>query len=88
MPATSELIASNRTNEEVAKEINADWLIYQTLEDLIETTQSGNPDITEFETSIFTGEYITPLDENYLEDLENTRKDELKIQREKSKANG
>tara|TARA_Y100000768_G_C23944457_1_gene666850 strand:- start:396 stop:1622 length:1227 start_codon:yes stop_codon:yes gene_type:complete len=88
MPATSELIASNRTNEEVAKEINADWLIYQTLEDLIETAQSGNPDITEFETSIFTGEYITPLDENYLEDLENTRKDELKIQREKSKANG
>ena len=88
MPATSELIASNRTNEEVAKEINADWLIYQTLEDLIETTQSGNPEITEFETSIFTGEYITPLVENYLEDLENTRKDELKIQREKSKANG
>ena len=88
MPATSELIASNRTNEQVAKEINADWLIYQTLEDLIETAQSGNPDITEFETSIFTGEYITPLVENYLEDLENTRKDELKIQREKSKANG
>ena len=88
MPATSELIASNRTNEEVAKEINADWLIYQTLEDLIETAQSGNPEITEFETSIFTGEYITPLVENYLEDLENTRKDELKIQREKSKANG
>ena len=88
MPATSELIASNRTNEEVAKEINADWLIYQTLEDLIEIAQSGNPDITEFETSIFTGEYITPLVENYLEDLENTRKDELKIQREKSKANG
>ena len=88
MPATSELIASNRTNEQVAKEINADWLIYQTLEDLIETAQSGNPEITEFETSIFTGEYITPLVENYLEDLENTRKDELKIQREKSKANG
>ena len=88
MPATSELIASNKTHEEVTKEINADWLIYQTLEDLIETAQSGNPDIGEFETSIFTGEYITPLVENYLEDLENTRKDELKIQREKSKANG
>mgnify|MGYP003311233861 CR=1 FL=1 len=85
MPATSELIASNKTHEEVTKEINADWLIYQTLEDLIETAQSGNPDIGEFETSIFTGEYITPLVENYLEDLENSRKDELKIQREKSK---
>ena len=88
MPATSELIASNRSDEEVAKEIDADWLIYQTLEDLIETAKEGNPDINEFETSIFTGKYITPLIENYLEDLENTRKDELKIQREKSKASG
>ena len=88
MPATSELIASNRSDEEVAAEIDADWLIYQTLEDLIETAKEGNPDINEFETSIFTGKYITPLIENYLEDLENTRKDQLKIQREKSKASG
>jgi amidophosphoribosyltransferase len=88
MPATSELIASNRSNEEVANEINADWLIYQTLEDLIDTAKSGNPDITEYETSIFTGEYITPLVENYLEELESSRKDEIKTQREKSKANG
>ncbi len=88
MPATSELIASNRTDEEVAKEIDADWLIYQTLDDLINAVQEGNPSIKEFETSIFTGEYITPLGENYLEELENSRKDELKIQREKSKARG
>tara|TARA_X000000950_G_scaffold288424_1_gene405120 strand:- start:2310 stop:3800 length:1491 start_codon:yes stop_codon:yes gene_type:complete len=88
MPATSELIASNKSNNEVAEDISADWLIYQTLEDLIEAAKEGNPDILEFETSIFTGVYITPLIENYLEDLENTRKDELKIQREKSKASG
>jgi amidophosphoribosyltransferase len=88
MPATSELIASNRSDDEVAKEINADWLIYQTLEDLIETASVGNPEIKEFESSIFTGKYITPLIENYLEELENSRKDELKIQREKSKASG
>ena len=88
MPATSELIASNRSDEEVAKEINADWLIYQTLEDLIETAADGNPEIKEFESSIFTGKHITPLIENYLEELENSRKDELKIQREKSKASG
>ena len=88
MPATSELIASNKSNSEVAEDISADWLIYQTLEDLIEAAKEGNPDILEFETSIFTGVYITPLIENYLEDLENSRKDELKIQREKSKASG
>ena len=88
MPATSELIASNKSDEEVAKEINADWLIYQTLEDLIEAVREGNPEIDEFENSIFTGKYITPLIENYLEELENSRKDELKIQRERSKARG
>ena len=88
MPAMSELIASGRTNDEVATEINADWLIYQTLDDLIDTVKEGNPDIKEFETSIFTGKYITPLVENYLVELENSRRDELKIQREKSKFKG
>ena len=88
MPATSELIASNKSIEDVALEINTDWLIYQKLDDLIDSVQEGNPEIKEFETSIFTGQYITPLVENYLEDLENSRKDELKMQREKSKANG
>ena len=86
MPATAELIASMKTNEEVAKEIDADWLIYQRLEDLIDAVKTGNPDIHDFETSIFTGKYITPLVENYLEDLERSRKDELKMQREKSNA--
>jgi amidophosphoribosyltransferase len=82
MPATKELVASNRTHEEVAKEIGADWLIYQTLEDLIDTVQYGNPDIKEFETSIFTGDYITPLGKNYLQDLEDSRQDDVKAQRE------
>jgi amidophosphoribosyltransferase len=84
MPDTSELIAANRTNDEVAEEIGADWLVYQTLEDLIDTVHVGNPDIKEFETSIFTGNYITPLGENYLKDLENSRQDEVKAQREKA----
>ena len=86
MAATSELIASNKTDDQVAKEINTDWLIYQRLEDLIDAAKIGNPEIEHFETSIFTGKYITPLVENYLEELENSRKDELKVQREKSQA--
>ena len=86
MPATSELIASNKSHDEVALEINADWLIYQTLEDLIDSVREGNPEIKEFETSIFTGDYFTPLIENYLEELEISRKDELKMQREKAQA--
>ena len=61
MPATAELIASNKSNEQVAKEINADWLIYQTLDDLIDSVREGNPEIKEFETSIFTGKYFLSL---------------------------
>ena len=81
MPATKELIASNKTDEEVCQEIGADWLIYQDLEDLIVSVQEGNPSIKEFECSVFTGEYITHLNEGYLENLENTRDDDSKIVR-------
>ena len=81
MPATKELIASNKTDEEVCQEIGADWLIYQDLEDLIVSVQEGNPSIKEFECSVFTGKYITQLNEGYLENLENTRDDDSKIVR-------
>jgi amidophosphoribosyltransferase len=81
MPATKELIASNKTDEEVCQEIGADWLIYQDLEDLIVSVQEGNPSIKEFECSVFTGKYITHLNEGYLENLENTRDDDSKIVR-------
>jgi amidophosphoribosyltransferase len=51
---------------------------------LIDTVKVGNPEIKEFETSIFTGEYITPLSDGYLENLENTRDDNSKITRLKA----
>ena len=34
MPARDELVASERTDEEVAEIIGADWLVYQAIEDL------------------------------------------------------
>ena len=79
MPATDELVASNKTTEEVALEIGADWLIYQTLEDLIDTVSVGNTSIEEFETSIFTGKYITPVSPSYLEQLQSSRRNDTKI---------
>ena len=84
MPATKELVASKKTDEEICAEIGADWLIYQDLSDLIDSVQEGNPDIKEFECSVFTGEYITPLSDGYLENLENTRDDSSKITRLKA----
>ena len=84
MPATKELVASKKTDEEICAEIGADWLIYQDLNDLIASVQEGNPKIKEFECSVFTGQYITPLNDGYLENLENTRDDSSKVTRLKA----
>jgi amidophosphoribosyltransferase len=79
MPSANELIAAGRSEEEVEKAIGADWLIYQDLQDLIAAASEGNPDISEFECSVFNGEYITgDVDETYLERLKNQRNDMAK----------
>ncbi len=83
MASTSELIASNKTEEDVAEAIGADWLIYQDLEDLIASAQEGNPLIKQFEISIFNGKYPTPISQEYLQDLEASRLDSIKVSREK-----
>jgi len=79
MAATTELIAHNRTEEEISELIGADWLIYQDLEDLIESAKYGNPSIQQFECSVFDGKYITAdIDRSYLLKLEETRNDDKK----------
>jgi amidophosphoribosyltransferase len=83
MPAASELIAHDRTEREVEKALGCDWLIYQDLDDLIKAVQKGNPDIREFDTSCFNGEYVTgDVDKEYLERLSHHRNDDAKAQRE------
>ena len=76
MAATAELIAHQRSEEQIADFIGADWLIYQDLEDLIESAKEGNPKINNFETSVFDGDYICgSVTKNYLTNLEIERKD-------------
>ncbi len=76
MPSAKELIAHGRTNEEIGELIGADKLIYQELSDLIETCREGNPKITRFDTSVFSGEYITgDVDNDYLDALDKKRND-------------
>jgi amidophosphoribosyltransferase len=76
MPAAHELIAHNRTEQEVCEAIGADKLIYQDLEDLIAAVQKGNPEILHFDTSCFSHEYITgDVDDAYLERVEALRND-------------
>ena len=82
MPAASELVASERTVEEVASLIGADWLIYQDLEDLVAACRHDDARIEEFDTSCFSGEYVTgDVTPEYLERLKLERSDEAKLQR-------
>lgn len=79
MPATNEFIANQRTEQEVADYIGADWLIYQDLDDLISCAVEGNTDITHFDTSVFNGHYITKgVDKDYLDRIETERGDAAK----------
>ncbi len=79
MPAASELIAHDKSVEEIAEAIGVDWLIYQDVDDLIASTQEGNPEIKRFECSVFTGEYLTDgVNKNYLDQLEARRNDGAK----------
>jgi amidophosphoribosyltransferase len=87
MPAADELIASGRTDEEVCKLIGADWLIYQDLGDLIQAVRYDNGEITNFDTSCFSGEYVTgDVTGEYLGYVGRERSDEAKARREALRA--
>ncbi|CAD6876576.1 amidophosphoribosyltransferase [Methylomonas fluvii] len=76
MPAAHELIAHDRTEEEICQALGADKLIYQSLDDLIEAVGRGNPDIKHFDTSCFSHDYITgDIDDAYLARIEALRND-------------
>lgn len=77
MPSASELIAHDRTVEEIRELIGADWLLYQDLEDLITCVSDVNDGIEGWECSVFTGDYVTgDVDEAYLSRLDGLRNDE------------
>ncbi len=79
MPAASELIANGRSLEEIEKMIGADRLIYQDLHGLIRSVRHDNSEISEFDTSCFSGEYVTGnVTEEYLTELEARRNDAAK----------
>jgi amidophosphoribosyltransferase len=81
MPATSELVAHGRTVKEVQDILGADRLIYQDLDDLVEACREGNDAIRQFDTSCFSGDYVTGVKPGYLESLEVRRSDEARTTR-------
>ena len=79
MPSSAELIAHNRSEQQICAEIGADKLIYQHLDDLTDSVAQCNPAIAEFDTSCFDGNYVTrDIDAKYLTQIENERNDRAK----------
>ncbi len=81
MPTRAELIAAHRSEEEVGREIGADALIYQDLDELKDAVRRANPKLGNFETSCFDGVYVTgDITTDYLRAIE--------IQRDASRDSG
>ena len=82
MPTSQELIATERNEEEICREIGADYLVYQDLHSLIKEVSRVNPAITQYETSCFDGRYITgDVTPEYLAFLEAQRAGEAPLAR-------
>ena len=86
MPTTAELIAHDKSEEEIIRLIGADWLIYQDLKDVYEAINNAiapdKPKIERFEDSIFTGDYIVGnITKEYLDELAELRNDAAKAKK-------
>jgi len=75
MPTQKELIATGRDNHEIAEIIGADALVYQDIDAMERSITDLNPALKQFDTSCFTGEYVTgDITPAYLEQLGESRK--------------
>jgi amidophosphoribosyltransferase len=76
MPSANELIAHNRSEDEICELIGADWLVFQDIEDLVQSSMGGNLGVDTFECSVFDGQYITgDIDQAYLDQIDAQRND-------------
>jgi amidophosphoribosyltransferase len=82
MAVASELVANGRSEEDVAASIGADWLVYQDLEDLVTACRHDDARIAAFDTSCFSGEYVTgDVTREFLARIEHERSDGARAQR-------
>jgi amidophosphoribosyltransferase len=74
MPTQKELIATGRNEEDIAKIIGADALVYQDIESMQRSVSDLNPSLMHFDNSCFTGEYVTgDITPEYLESVGRNR---------------
>ncbi len=74
MPTRQELIATDRSDDEICREIGADFLVYQDLDALEQAITRVNSRVRNFETSCFDGHYIAGnVTQEYLYKIESQR---------------
>jgi amidophosphoribosyltransferase len=59
MPTQNELIATGRSDKDIARTIGADHLVHQDLHDMQQSVRDINPTLSRFEASCFDGQYVT-----------------------------
>ena len=84
MPSPSELVAHNRSEEEVGQIIGVERIVYQDLDDLVAAIGEGNETIQQFDTSCFSGIYATgDITPEYLAAIDLQRNDSAKKKKKK-----
>ena len=75
MRSYAELIAHNKSSQQVCDEIKADRLIYQSLDELVAAVKYGNRRLKQFDCSMFDGQYCPghEVNEQYFANLQEAR---------------
>ena len=81
MPSADELVAHNRTEQQIQELLGCDWLIYQDLADLEAAVAGPKFPGRRFDSSCFNGEYVTGIEPGYFERLKQLRSDDAKKKR-------
>jgi amidophosphoribosyltransferase len=84
MPSVEELVAHDRSEDEIQQLLGCDWLVYQDLADLEEAVSGPKQRIDHFDSSCFDGKYVTGIEPGYFERIEHLRSDEAKKSRRAS----
>mmetsp|Transcript_35132 Transcript_35132/g.76173 ORF Transcript_35132/g.76173 Transcript_35132/m.76173 type:complete len:647 (-) Transcript_35132:289-2229(-) len=93
IPTRQELVAYERNEEQIAKHIGCEWVVYQDLVDLEDSVRSlarVDRPLDQFDCSCFSGEYVTgeTIGDSYFERLHEKRNDDAKRLRESSSGGG
>ncbi|KAK0112810.1 amidophosphoribosyltransferase [Cadophora gregata] len=74
LATSSEMVAHNRDRKAIAASINADEVVFLSLEDLEAACAELSPRPNQrFEVGVFCGRYVTPVSDGYLKKFESTR---------------